>query len=483
MTTMDSVRPNPPPQTASSRGQNLVALNTRIGSIELQNDYPSQSSVAKLYDELDFQRAVQAYIWATPIVSLDALRLANKADWGVDYNTVGVADRYTGPEVEGLTANDTTIYAAIFVDLSRDGPVVIDSPAGAYGVIDDYWQRPVVDIGPFGPDKGQGGKFLIVPSGYQQPLPENGYFIAQALTNRVMYLGRGLVEEGRIQAAVDTLKKIRVYPLSQSASPPATNVVLSAGRPLRSIPPRGYEYWERLADIIAREPVEPRDRFFHAMLKPLGIEKGKSFVPDERQKSILTEAAEVGFRMAQTISMAPRLTNAVGYSGTRWEWVLTLNPDQEAETFSQLDERTDYTFEAITIAAGMIEPIVGAGSQYMSAAKDKSGEWLDGSKNYRLRVPPDVPVKEFWAVTVYDNMTRSMIQTDTKKAGVSSHDKLTSNDDGSIDVYFGPTAPIGNESNWIKTLPRKGWFAYFRWYGPTQKFFDQTWALPDIETT
>jgi hypothetical protein len=250
-----------------------------------------------------------------------------------------------------------------------------------------------------------------------------------------------------------------------------------------SIAPRGFEYWERLADTINQEPVDERDRFFHAMLMPLGIQKGKPFKPDERQKKILTDAAELGFLMAQTISMAPRLNNAASYPGTRWEWVVTMNPNQESEHYSQLDERTDYTFEAITMAEGMVKPLVGAGSQYMSAAKDKNGEWLEGGKNYRLCVPADVPVKEFWSVTVYDNMTRSMVQTDTNKAALSSYDKLKVNSDGSIDLYFGPQAPQGKESNWVKTSPGKGWFTYFRWYGPTQAFFDKTWTLPDIQAT
>lgn len=479
------VAPPDAAQAESAKGAPTATsnvLDTHIGKLVLENGYPSQDSVKKLYDELDFQRAVQTYIWATPVVSLDALRLGNKNDWGVDYNTVGLVDHYTGPEVEALTANNTTIYAAVFVDLGRDGPMVIDSPTGAYGVIDDYWQRPIVEIGPFGPDKGRGGKFLLLPPGYNGKVPK-GYFTVRSSTSRAMYLGRGIVKEGNVQGAVDTLKTIRVYPLNRASHPPVTKFVLGEGRPMHTIPPRGYEYWERLADIINREPVEARDRFFHAMLKPLGIEKGKPFQPDERQKHILTEAAEVGFRMAQVISMAPRTGNVVGYPGTHWEWVVTLNPNQEAENYSQLDERTDYTFEAITVAAGMVKPIVGAGSQYMSAAKDKNGAWLDGGKSYRLRVPAQVPAKDFWAVTVYDNMTRSMIQTDTKKTGVSPHDQLQTNRDGSIDVYFGPSAPTGKESNWIKTTPGKGWFAYFRWYGPTEAFFDKSWKLSDIEET
>jgi len=179
--------------------------------------------------------------------------------------------------------------------------------------------------------------------------------------------------------------------------------------------------------------------------------------------------------------MAPRFASARSYPGTHWDWVLTLNPDQEGENYSQLDERTDYTFEAITVAEGMLTPVVGAGSQYMSTAKDSNGAWLDGGREYCLHVPPNVPVTEFWAVTVYDNLTRSMIATDTMKPGVSSRDNPRVNVDGSIDICFGPEPPAQSAASWIKTLPGRGWFAYFRWYGPTEAFFDKSWTLPDIE--
>lgn len=464
---------------ASAKDVLTGPVETRIGKIELQGGYPSSRSVDKLYDEIDFQRASQAYIWATPIVAMEAIRRANKRDWGVDYNEVGLVDGYTTPVVSALTGNNTTIYAAVFTDLSRDGPVVIDSPEGVYGVIDDFWQRPVVEVGPFGPDKGKGGKFLLLPPGYTGAVPE-GYLTATSKTNQTMFIGRAFVKDGDIKSAVATLAGIKAYPLPKADNPPETRVVHAGDRAMDSISPRGFEYWQLLADVLDKEPVEERDRFFHAMLKPLGIEKGKPFKPDARQKKILTEAAQLGFLMAQTISMAPRLANASSYSGTHWEWVLTLDPSQEAADYSQLDERTDYTFEAITIANGMVKQIVGAGSQYMSAAKDRHGQWLEGGKNYVLHVPADVPAKEFWAVTVYDVMTRSMVKTDTMKAGVSSHDKLQLNADGSADIHFGPKPP-GNGDNWVKTIPGRGWFAYFRWYGPTEKFFDKSWTLPDIE--
>ncbi|MBY5558371.1 DUF1254 domain-containing protein [Rhizobium leguminosarum] len=467
--------------TPRSFGQDVLAgrVETHVGPIELQGGYPSAKSVDKLYDELDFQRATQAYIWATPLVSMEALVQANKRDWGVDYNDVGLVDGYTTPAVGALTGNNTTIYAAVFTDLQRDGPVVIDSPVGVYGVIDDFWQRPVVEIGPFGPDRGKGGKFLLLPPGYDGPVPD-GYLAMKSRTNQTMFIGRAFVKDGDIKTAVDTLARIKAYPLSKAENPPETRVVRAGGRPLNSIPPKGFEYWKLVADALDKEPVEDRDRFFHAMLKPLGVEKGKTFEPDARQKRILTEAADVGFLMTQTLSMAPRLENASSYPGTHWEWVLTLDPSQEAPGYTQLDERTDYTFEAITVAEGMIKKIPGVGSQYMSAAKDKTGAWLDGGRNYTLHVPADVPAKEFWAVTLYDVMTRSMIKTETMKAGVSSQDKLKENADGSVDIHFGPKVPK-DDVNWVRTIPGRGWFAYFRWYGPTEKFFDKSWTLPDID--
>lgn len=459
----------------------MVGEATRIGTLEYTTDYPTKATTKKLYDEMDFQRAVQAYLWATPIVALNEVYVGNKKAFNAGFGDQMLFTRYATPTDVGLTVNSTTIYTFSTIDLSKDGPVVIESPAGAYGMIDDYWQRPISEIGPVGPDKGKGGKFLIVPPGYAGEKPD-GYFFVQSTTNKVFYMVRGLVHNGKVQAAVDSLRQIMIYPYNKKDNPPKQKVI-DINRPSDTIAPRGFEYWERLSTIINSEPVQERDRFFMAMLKPLGLEKGKPFSPDERQKRILTEAAAVGFRMAQAISLEPRIPDLILYPGTHWEHVMTVNPNQETEYYSQLDERVDYFFEAITLSEGMVKPFVGAGSQYASAARDKDGDWLDGSRTYRLNVPANVPVKEFWSVTAYDNMTRSMVVTDTNKAALSSMDgdSLQKNADGSIDIYFGPEAPAGKESNWIKTAGGKGWFAYFRWYSPTQVFFDKTWKLGDIE--
>ena len=258
-------------------------LATRIGKIRLRNGAPSQESVTRLRDELDFQRATQAYLWALPAVALDGLRIANHREWGVDFNMVGVSD----------------VYAVAFVDLARDGAVVIESPAGVCGVINDYWQRPVVDVGPYGLDEGEGGKFLIVPPDYHGDLHD--YLVAPSLTNRALYLVRGIASD--VELAVDALADIRIYPASSVDDPPPTSILEAGNHAVESSAPEGLAYWKQLVDIIDHEPLEDRDRPFHAMLKPLGIERGRPFAPDARQTKILIDAAEVGALIAQSMKM------------------------------------------------------------------------------------------------------------------------------------------------------------------------------------
>ncbi len=218
-----------------------------------------------------------------------------------------------------------------------------------------------------------------------------------------------------------------------------------------------------------------------AMLVPLGIEKGEPFNPDARQRKLLTEAATVGNLMAKSLSYASRNPDSIYYPGKHWRLNFEINPEMENKYSTQLDERTTYTYAAIFVAKGMILKSPGTGSQYLSAFQDNDGNWLDGGKSYRLRVPAKVPVKLFWSVTVYDSESRSMVQTDTNIAALSSYDKLKTNEDGSVDLYFGPSAPKGYETNWVKTPEGKGFFAMFRWYGPLDPFFDKSWSLPDVE--
>lgn len=218
------------------------------------------------------------------------------------------------------------------------------------------------------------------------------------------------------------------------------------------------------------------------MLRDLGIEKGKPFKPDDRQKKLLEDATLLGEEIAKVVVYEKRFIGNYYRPDARWQFAMVLDPDQREDNYDQLDERTDWFYEAIGSSYAMITKTPGVGSAYLSTYRDKDGDWLDGGQSYRLRIAPNPPMKQFWAVSVYDIDTRTLFRNEALKAEVSSNDKgLQKDADGSVDVYFSPTAPSGKESNWVQTVPGKFWFPYFRLYAPTQAYFDRSWPLPDIE--
>jgi hypothetical protein len=241
------------------------------------------------------------------------------------------------------------------------------------------------------------------------------------------------------------------------------------------------EYWERLDDVIQREPVEPRDIFFHGMLRPLGLEKGKPFERDARQTKILTDAVLVGEAMAKANSADRRFAGARYRADAHWDFALQLDADDPDAFWNLLDERASWFYEAVGAGAAMAPKRPGPSSAYLSAYRDRDGQWLDGGRSYRLRVPPAPPIKLFWSVTLYDVDTRALILNEQKIADRSSRMDLRKNADDSADIYCGPKVPAGFEKNWIPTVPGKNWFAYFRFYQPTESYFDRSWPLPDFE--
>jgi hypothetical protein len=184
--------------------------------------------------------------------------------------------------------------------------------------------------------------------------------------------------------------------------------------------------------------------------------------------------------MARAQSYAKRQKEAKLWPGTQWKNAILLDADQETKYHTALDERTAWFYEAVTLSAGMTSRTPGLGQVYIGVQKDKDGGWLQGSNNYTLRVPPNPPAKQFWALTLYDTETRSFIETKHDIAGLDSRKDLIKNADGSVDLYIGPEAPKGKEKNWIPTAPGRGWFAYFRLYAPTETYFDRSWGLPDL---
>ncbi|WP_199553877.1 DUF1254 domain-containing protein [Sandaracinobacteroides hominis] len=453
-----------------------TTIGTRIGALsfthDMPNGYPTPETLEKLFDERDFQRACQAYLWALPIVSFAAWQRSQAEQLGAANGQLVSYLSYVD-KLGILTANATTPYYVGFVDLAAGGPHVLDLPLeGVRGGLTDFWQRAL-------PGSTEGGRYLILGPGQEPPADAGDYKLLHTPTFNNLLGVRVTVTDPAETKTV--LGKLRFYPHARRADPPAIDILAAADRPWSGMPPRDLDYWQLLSLVINREPMAERDHFFLEMLKPLGIEKGRAFAPDARQAKLLAEAVLVGEAMAKA-NAADRRFNSLYRPGTRWDHALNLDADNVEEYWGRLDERASWFYEAVTAAGDMSPKRTGvASSAYLGAYRDSKGEWLDGGNSYVLRVPPDAPAELFWSLTVYDVDTRCLINNPQQIADRSSRMKLTSNADGSIDIHCGPEAPAGFESNWIPTLPGKAWFAYFRLYNPTQAYFDASWPLPDFE--
>lgn len=453
--------------------------DTRIGKLSFESGYPTQETTQKLYDEMDFQRACQAYIWGIPAVGLNEWRSAHFNVFG---GKSGEMLSYLdfAEKLGILTPNYTTPYIATFIDMEKSGPFVIEVPPGLIaGMVLDQWQRVLADLGVVGPDAGKGGKYLILPPGHEKVSPE-GYYVVQSPARFVLG-GFRLLDADKEKAIRELIPLIKTYSWSPTGVGQPMGTRHAGDKKWSQMPPRGMAYWESLNQVIQDEPIDERDRLVLAQLRFLGIEKGKPFNPDARQKKILEEAAVVGEAMAKANTSDKRVEPPF-WPDTHWKHALVVSVDQRAPNFDQLDERAAWFYEAVVISKAMLTQTPGVGQRYIAAYKDKDGKWLDGGNTYRLHVPPNPPAKQFWSATAYDEGTRQMVVTEQGRPDISSRKPdIVKNADGSIDVYFGPKAPAGKESNWVQTNSGKGWFAYFRFYGPTEPFFDKSWALPDID--
>ncbi|UCF41117.1 MAG: DUF1254 domain-containing protein, partial [Gemmatimonadota bacterium] len=382
-----------------------------------------------------------------------------------------------------LTPNTVSVYQGMWMELG-DEPMVLETPPNVLGFVDDAWFQYVVDFGNAGPDRGQGGKFLILPPGYEGEVPA-GYHVARTNTYGNWVVWRGFQVDGSPRPAVEaTQERFKAYPLSMKDNPPKMAFVDVSGVPNNTIHRMDFGYWEELNAQIQAEPLEGLDPEIRGLLASIGIEKGKEFAPDERMRAILTDAAKIGSVTARALTARPRDQRHYLYPG---EAVWT-NPFIEGrydflkDGVRLLDSRVYMHFYATGITPAMSIQNVGRGSQYAIAYLDKDGNALDGSKTYKIHLPPNVPAKDFWSFTLYDNQTRSMLQTDQRFPGIDDlGDDLRQNADGSYDVYFAPEPPAGWEHNWIQTVPGKGWNTIFRLYGPLESFYDKTWRPGDPE--
>jgi len=457
-------------------------LETRIGTLTSFDGVPDPETAQKVYDNLDFQRAVQAYLSSIQIASMYGMR-KGILEFGPANTTALLFEDLMDSKALWLTPNTVSVYMATWLELA-DEPMVIETPPNVLGIIDDHWFHYVTDFGNAGPDKGKGGKFLILPPGYEGEVPD-GYHIARTPTYGNWVIWRGFQVDGSTAPAIEATKKIfRVYPLSQAANPPKMNFINVSGVFHNTIHRMDYGIYEEINEVVQAEPAQGQSAELLGLLASIGIRKGQPFAPDERMKKILTEAADVGAATVRTLAARPRADGFYYYPGDG-VWT-TPFPGGSHEFLDDgavmLDARAFFHFYATGITPAMTSKMVGKGSQYAVAYTDARKKPFDGSKTYKVHLPPNVPAKDFWSFTLYDNQTRAMLQTDQRFPGVSSvGEVLQQNADGSYDVYFGPEAPAGKEGNWIQTVPGKGWNMLFRLYGPLGPWFEKTWRPGDPE--
>jgi hypothetical protein len=457
-------------------------IETQLGDLNFFDGVPDADTNDKIYNLLDFTHAYQAYMDGVKIASMDAMRRGHLAYGPVNTTVLQFADLMDSKTLF-LTPNTTSVYQTAWMELG-DEPMVIETPPNVLGFINDAWFRYVTDFGNLGPDKGKGGKFLILPPGYEGDVPD-GYHVARSNTYGHWVIWRGFLQEGSTETAVNATKdKFRMYPLSQAANPPEMTFVNVSGKEFNTIHVMDERMFEEINTVVQSEPLMGENPELLGHLAAIGIIKGQEFAPDARMKNILKKAASAGAVTVKTLISKPRDDRAYWYPGeSYWQNAFPGGAyTWEIDGVTLQDFRTAFHFYATGITPAMAVKAVGKGSQYAFTYRDADGNALDGSKTYKMTVPANPPAKDYWSFTLYDNQTRSMLQTDKQFPALGSNDAgVMANEDGSVDIYFGPEAPEGKESNWLQTVPGKGWNTILRLYGPLEPWFDQTWRPGEIE--
>lgn len=449
-----------------------------------QGGYPTPEASAEARQDRLLQTALVAYRFWYPTVSVEGIFQGNRSLGIEDGKAWGYAA--AGPRQVALTLNSDTPYGNGVLDLS-EGPWVVDLPPGPFiGLVNDHNQGWVLDMGLPGPDAGKGGKHLILPPGYDGPVPE-GYFVGRSNTLKSLFALRAMPVGGDVAKALDSLRAVKIYPLAQAADPRPLAAVDTTDDDMDASSLRWEDnigFWQELAKVIEAEPLVPAYLPMYGLLAGLGIEKGKPFDPDEAMTALLTRAAREGRDQMLVEAFDGDRPDRMAWPDRKWEWVGLVPGSAQFETPSGIDlgARDRWFAQAIVTSPAMFRRDAGAGSLYWLGARDANGAWLDGGETYKLTIPQPVPDKLFWSVTIYDAATRSQVQTDQGKAALRSLFELKDVSGAEpVDLFFGPEAPEGAENRWIETVPGSGWFAYIRIYGPEAAAFDGSWKPGDFE--
>lgn len=469
----------------------LVACNHKQQTVSPAEIDSSESAdytfkPADIKEQLIYSRAMEAVIWGMPAVNYDLMLQEMLTKTSAKQNEVVYWSQPVDWHNQTLTPNPDAIYFMIFFDTKDAGPVVIEVPpadgSSSFAAnIDNVFQMPLEDAGPYGADKGAGGKYLILPPDYQAK-PPAGYIILRADT----YEGYGLLrsnlpshDDADISKSVAYGKRLKVYPLSKAGNPGETKFTDAKDVLYDATIPYDVKFFKSLDRIVQSQPWLTRDKIMIDHLKTIGIEKGKPFNPDAKTTGILNAAAKGALAYIETMYDAgfPPLNQDA-------HWAIPAMPDLVKAGSSGYMENDIYPVDAraLTYSIGYVGiKRLGTAQIYLLSGKDKDGNALNGSETYRLQVPTNVPTKQYWSATVYDRKTHALIKNLSRASCASNDKSVQENADGSVDVYFAPKAPEGKESNWIPTDPNGQFEVLFRLYGPEKALFEKTWKLGDIE--
>lgn len=451
--------------------------------MEKRKNYIPKERALQVERELRLARAADAYRMFFPSVSSWSF-FADLMDMGFVPNQRHMYCRSTSDKI-ALTPNNDTPYAVVLID-ATEKPVVLELPEGPLmGVLNDWYFQEAGNVGLPGPDGGKGGKHLIVGPEYKGELPTEGYFIAHSATNHCLAAVRAVPAPGDIDGALKLLSKIKTYPLGEADH---SEMVDSSDRKPFVVSTvmreETIDYWRAVHDIVNNDVLLDSFYMEYGRLAAIGIERGKPFPEDQETQAMLLEASRIALEQMTVESLCSSRADRLIWKDRQWEWAgLIVDTGFLAEDYMDVYARDRWFYQATLSTRKMFPRKAGVGSVYLLATKDKNGDYLDGAKGYRLHVPGPIPAGQFWSLTVYDVGYRSEINTDQRKASISSlNDKVITGPDGSVDLYVGGAAPQGYEGQWIKTIPGEGWFVFFRLYGPGEAMFDGTWELADFET-
>ena len=501
-------------QSPSEKAQHAQAMEALQQEPKLWSDlvglefeggaYPNEEQVARVFDEYDFQRACQSFIWALPAMSMYSMREGSEKLFGKGNHILPIWKGRLKATTQVTTPNSDVIYAMSYLDL-KGGPVVVEAPPGIQGLFDDMFQRPITDVGYPGPDRGQGGKYLLLPPDYEGALDNDVmykkapsedpdmYYTYRSKTYGVFLFWRAFLDKDGMgtKDGVALIEQTRIYDWGKKEAAPAMEFPDATEANAQMLLPNVSEggdpmrYFVNLADYVNYEYVAPEDKGFLGMLQGLGIEKGKPFKPDQRMQNILRKASIAGYNMSRVNRYASRDQSKFIWKGKQWEqpWIAE-KADFMEENYLNLNSRAAFFHIAYSSSAAMVDHLINKGAKYPLAMRDADGNYLNGANTYKLEIPTGMPAKIFWSVSVYNAYSASGVDNGQPFPSINSMDPIKYNDDGSATFYFGPKLPEGApETNFLRTIPGDGWFTLFRLYGPMKPYFDGSWELPDIKNS